>query len=66
MTGRPFSEAFPGEAPGGWLRSASPSCARGFSSRQQRLLRELREAGCSSAVICALHLGEVSVQDDTI
>src|SRR6266851_1178454 len=37
---------------------------KGFLGRQERLLRELREAGCSPAVICALRLGDMSVQDD--
>ena len=39
---------------------------KGFFGRQERLLRELREAGCSAAAICALRLGEMSMQDDTI
>jgi hypothetical protein len=29
-------------------------------------LRDLRAAGCSLATICALRLGEVSIEDDTI
>jgi ketopantoate reductase PanE/ApbA-like protein len=64
--GRPFSEAFPGEGAGSLAALRLTFLRKGFLSRQQRLLRELREAGCSPAVICALRLGEVSVQDDTI
>jgi metal-sulfur cluster biosynthetic enzyme len=64
--GRPFSEAFPGEGAGSLAALRLTFLRKGFLGRQQGLLRELREAGCSPAVICALHLGEVSVQDDTI
>ena len=64
--GRPFSEAFPSEGAGSLAALRLTFLRKGFLGRQQRLLRELREAGCSPAVICALHLGEVSVQDDTI
>jgi metal-sulfur cluster biosynthetic enzyme len=64
--GRPFSEAFPGEGAGSLAVLRLTFLRKGFLGRQQRLLRELREAGCSPAVICALRLGEVSVQDDTI
>src|SRR6202035_2875063 len=64
--GLPFSEAFPGEGAGSLAALRLTFLRKGFLGRQQRLLRELREAGCSPAVICALRLGEVSVQDDTI
>src|SRR5260370_14082487 len=64
--GRPFSDAFPGEGAGSLAALRLTFLRKGFLSRQQRLLRELREAGCSPAVICALLLGEVSVEDDTI
>jgi metal-sulfur cluster biosynthetic enzyme len=64
--GRPFSEAFPGEGAGSLAALRLTFLRKGFLGRQQRLLRELREAGCSPAVICALRLGEVSVQDDRI
>src|SRR5262249_36672682 len=37
---------------------------KGYFSRQERLLRELRTAGCSTAAICALQIGDVTVQDD--
>src|SRR5438128_1789224 len=39
---------------------------KGFLSRQERLLRDLRDVGCSPAAICALRLGEVSVQGEAI
>src|ERR1700720_2416753 len=64
--GRPFSEAFPGEGAGSLAALRLTFLRKGFLGRQQRLLRELREAGCSPADICALRFGEVSVQDDTI
>ena len=39
---------------------------KGYFSRQERLLRELREAGCSTAAICALQIGDVTMQGDMI
>jgi metal-sulfur cluster biosynthetic enzyme len=64
--GRPFAEAFPGEGAGSLSVLRHTFQRKGFLGRQERLLRELREAGCSPAVICALRLGEVSVHDKTI
>src|SRR6516162_6900154 len=64
--GRPFAEAFPGEGAGSLAALRITFQRKGFLGRQERLLRELREAGCSPAVICALRLGEVSVEDDRI
>jgi metal-sulfur cluster biosynthetic enzyme len=64
--GRPFAEAFPGEGAGSLAALRLTFLRKGFLSRQERLLRELRGAGCSPAAICALRLGEVSVQDETI
>ncbi|HEY2528264.1 MAG TPA: hypothetical protein VGJ20_10005 [Xanthobacteraceae bacterium] len=39
---------------------------KGFYVRQERLLRDLRAAGCAPATICALQLGEMSIQDEMI
>src|ERR1700731_3963000 len=64
--GRPFAEAFPGEGAGSLAALRLTFQRKGFLGRQERLLRELREAGRSPAVICALRLGEVSVRDDTV
>ncbi len=64
--GRPFAEAFPGEGAGSLAALRLTFMRKGFLGRQERLLRELREAGCSPTVICALRLGEVSVYDKTI
>src|SRR3984893_5445932 len=64
--GRPFAEAFPGEGTGSLAGLRLAFQRKGFLGRQERLLRELREAGCSPTVICALRLGEVSVYDKTI
>jgi metal-sulfur cluster biosynthetic enzyme len=60
--GRPFAEAFPGEGAGSLEALRLTFLRKGFLSRQERLLRELRDAGCSMAAICALRLGEVSMQ----
>jgi metal-sulfur cluster biosynthetic enzyme len=64
--GRPFAEAFPGEGAGSLAALRLTFLRKGFLSRQERLLRELRDAGCLPAAICALRLGEMSMQDDTI
>jgi len=64
--GRPFAEAFPGEGAGSLEALRLTFLRKGFLGRQERLLRELREAGCSPEIICALRLAEVSVHDNTI
>jgi metal-sulfur cluster biosynthetic enzyme len=58
--GRPFAEAFPGEGAGNLAALRLTFLRKGFLGRQERLLRGLRDAGCSAAAICALRLGEVS------
>jgi hypothetical protein len=61
--GRPFSAAFPGTG-GADLSSLRINFLRkGFLVRQERLLRELRAAGCSPAAICSLRIGDMSVRD---
>jgi metal-sulfur cluster biosynthetic enzyme len=64
--GRPFAEAFPGEGAGNLAALQLTFQRKGFFSRQERVLRDLRAAGCSPATICALRLGDVSIEDDTI
>jgi len=64
--GRPFAEAFLGEGAGSLAALRLTFLRKGFLSRQERLLRELRNAGCSTAAICALRLDGVWVQDDAI
>jgi len=64
--GLSFAEAFPGEAAGSLEALRRTFLRKGFLSRQERLLKGLRQAGCSPAMICALQLGEVSTQGDTI
>jgi metal-sulfur cluster biosynthetic enzyme len=59
--GKPFSEAFPGEAGAGLAGLRQVFLRKGFLSRQERLLRELREAGCSPGALCTLRLGEVTL-----
>ncbi len=53
-SGRPFAEAFPREGAGSLAALRLTFLRKGFLGRQERLLRELRDAGCSPAVICAL------------
>jgi metal-sulfur cluster biosynthetic enzyme len=64
--GRAFAEAFPGEGAGSLAALRLTFLRKGFLSRQERLLRDLRIAGCAPAAICALRVGEVSMQDDAI
>src|SRR5437667_12145665 len=63
--GRPFYEAFPGQGAGSLAALRLTFLRKGFLGRQERLLGDLRTAGCSPATICALRLGEVSMQGDT-
>src|SRR5262249_27811527 len=62
--GQPFAEAFPGEGAGSLEALRLTFLRKGYFSRQERLLRELRAAGCSTAAICALQIGDVTVQGD--
>jgi metal-sulfur cluster biosynthetic enzyme len=64
--GQPFAEAFPDEGAGSLAALRLTFLRKGFLSRQERLLRELRAAGFATAAICALRLGEVALQGDTI
>ena len=64
--GRPFTEAFPGEGAGSPEALRRTFQRKGFLGRQERLLRELRAAGCPLEIICALRLGEVSAREDAI
>jgi metal-sulfur cluster biosynthetic enzyme len=64
--GRRFAEAFPGEAAGSLEALRLTFLRKGFFSRQEQLLRALRDAGCSTEAICVLRLGEVWVEDDAI
>jgi metal-sulfur cluster biosynthetic enzyme len=65
-SGRRFAEAFPGEGAGSLAALRLTFLRKGFLIRQERLLRELRAAGCSPATICTLRLGEVSIEGDAI
>jgi metal-sulfur cluster biosynthetic enzyme len=64
--GRPFAEAFPAEGAGSLAALRLTFQRKGFIGRQERLLRELRAAGCSPPTICALRLGDVSMEGDAI
>jgi len=64
--GRPFAEAFPQEGAGSLTALRLTFLRKGFLGRQERLLRDLRTAGCSPAAICALRLGDISIQGETI
>jgi metal-sulfur cluster biosynthetic enzyme len=64
--GQSFADAFPGEGAGSLAALRATFLRKGFLIRQQRLLRELREAGLDAAAICTLRLAEVSTRDDVI
>jgi len=64
--GRPFAEAFPGEAVGSLEALRLTFLRKGFLSRQEQLLRALRAVGWSTTAICTVRLGEVSATDDAI
>jgi metal-sulfur cluster biosynthetic enzyme len=64
--GRPFAAAFPGEGAENLAALRLTFLRKGFFIRQERLLRELRHAGCSSDAICALRIGEVSMPEGEI
>jgi hypothetical protein len=62
--GKPFAEAFPGEGCGSLAALRTTFLQKGFTSRQERLLRALRAVGCSPEDMCTLRIGEVTVQED--
>jgi metal-sulfur cluster biosynthetic enzyme len=64
--GRSFAEAFPGEGAGSLTALRLTFLRKGFLIRQERLLHELRAAGCSPAMICTLQLGALASCDDKI
>jgi metal-sulfur cluster biosynthetic enzyme len=64
--GRPFATAFPGMGAADLSALRLTFLRKGFLVRQERLLRSLRAAGCSSAMICGLRLWDVSVRDGIV
>jgi len=64
--GRPFAEAFPGDGAGSLEALRLTFLRKGFYGRQERLLRELRAAGCSIEAICTMRLREASTVNDMV
>jgi metal-sulfur cluster biosynthetic enzyme len=62
--GQPFAEAFPDEGFGSLMALRLTFRRKGFVSRQERLLRELRAAGCSPQTICDLRCGDASIEGE--
>ena len=62
--GKSFAEAFPGEGCGSLHALRMTFLHKGFTSRQERLLRAIRAAGFVPEDICALRVGDVVVQGD--
>ena len=64
--GQPFATAFPGMGAADLSALRLTFLRKGFLVRQERLLRGLRAAGCSPAVICGLRVGDMSVRNGTV
>jgi len=64
--GRPFASAFPGTGAADLSALRLTFLRKGFLVRQERLLRNLRAAGCSPATICGLRLCDMSVRDGLV
>src|SRR5262245_35770884 len=64
--GRPFATAFPGTGAADLSALRLTFLRKGFLVRQERLLRNLRAAGCSPAMICGLRLSDMSVRDGIV
>ncbi len=58
--GTPFAEAFAAEGGGNLATLRETFLRKGFTSRQERLLRGLKDAGLTAADICALRIGDLS------
>jgi hypothetical protein len=62
--GTPFAEAFAAEGGGDLASLRETFLRKGFTSRQERLLRGLKDAGLTAADICALRIGDLSFAGD--
>jgi metal-sulfur cluster biosynthetic enzyme len=62
--GKPFAEAFPGEGCRSLSTLRMTFLHKGFTSRQERLLRALRAVGVLPEDICALRVGDGVVQGE--
>ena len=61
--GKPFASAFPEMGSEDLSALRLTFLRKGFLVRQERLLRDLRAAGCSPDTICALRIGDMSAPD---
>jgi len=62
--GTPFAEAFAAEGGGHLATLRETFLRKGFTSRQERVLRGLKDAGLTAADICALRIGDLSFVGD--
>jgi metal-sulfur cluster biosynthetic enzyme len=62
--GTPFAEAFAAEGGGELATLRETFLRKGFISRQERLLRGLKDAGLTAADICALRIGDLAFVGD--
>jgi metal-sulfur cluster biosynthetic enzyme len=62
--GTPFAEAFAAEGGGDLVMLRETFLRKGFTSRQERFLRGLKDAGLPAADICALRIGDLSFVGD--
>ena len=63
--GTPFAEAFAAEGGGDVASLRETFLRKGFTSRQEPLLRGLKDAGLTAADICALRIGDLAFVGDT-
>jgi len=62
--GTPFAEAFAAEGGGNLDTLRETFLRKGFTSRQERLLRSLKDAGLTAADICTLRIGDLAFVGD--
>ena len=63
--GKPFAEAFHAEGGGSLEPLRGLFSQKGFTCRQERLLRDLMRSGFSPEEICALRVGDIFLEGDT-
>src|SRR5262249_3184537 len=62
--GTPFAEAFAAEGGGNLDTLREAFLRKGFTRRQERVLRGLKDAGLTAADICAVRIGDLSFAGD--
>src|SRR5262249_57275610 len=63
--GKFFTDAFPGDSFGNLDELRDIFLRKGFFKREEEFLRSLTQAGLSPEEICALRIGDVSIEGDS-